>query len=126
MKKKTDKTNIPLNHTDFHILVSLADEERHGYGIMREVQDRTDGSIRLGPGTLYGAIKRLIDLRYIEESDQRPDPDKDDERRRCYFRLTGLGRDVAVLEVERLSLVVKQAQAKRLIGLRTLKPEEAS
>ncbi len=126
MKKKQEKTNIPLNHTDFHILVSLADEERHGYGIMQEVQNRTDGSIRLGPGTLYGAIKRLLDLKYIEESDQRPDAENDDERRRCYYRLTGLGRDVAILEAERLSSVVKQAQAKRLIGLRALKPENAS
>ena len=107
---------LPLTPAVFHILLALADAERHGYGIIKEVEARTDGSVRLGPGTLYGSIKRMSDEGMIEESDERPDPEADDERRR-YYRLTGFGRRVAVAEAERLSGLVTAARAKQLLTL---------
>ena len=88
----------PLSHAEFHILVALADRERHGYGIMQEVEARSEGKVRLGPGTLYGAIKRMLAAGLIEESAKRPAADDDDQRRRCYYRLTSLGRNVAAEE----------------------------
>ena len=101
----------------FHILLALADNDRHGYEIMREVDERTEGKMRLGPGTLYGAIKRMLNDRLIEELDERPDPELDDERRR-YYRLTSLGRRVAVAEAERLDRLVKSARSKKLLSTR--------
>ena len=101
----------------FHILLALADKERHGYEIMREVDERSDGKVRLGPGTLYGSIKRMLGDGLIEEMDERPDPELDDERRR-YYRLTNLGHRVAVAEAERLERLVKSARAKRLLSAR--------
>src|SRR5205085_195207 len=92
---------LPLKTNWFHILLSLAGEEQHGYGIMQEVLDRTDGKVRLWPATLYGSLKRLIDAGLIEESDERPVPESDDARRR-YYRLTRLGRHVLDAESERL------------------------
>ena len=80
---------MPLSPTVFHILLALGEGDRHGYSIMQEVTARSDGQVRLGPGTLYGAIKRMIQDGLIEESDERPDPELDDERRR-YYRLTDL------------------------------------
>jgi DNA-binding PadR family transcriptional regulator len=106
---------LPLPLSVFHILLALADAERHGYGIMKEVAGRTDGKVRLGPGTLYGAIKRLTQDRLIEKSDERPDPELDDERR-VYYRLTGLGQRVAAAETERLRQLVGMARAKKLVG----------
>lgn len=108
---------LPLTTTVFHILLSLADQERHGYGIMREVEAMTQGQIQMGPGTLYGSIKRLIAAHLIEESDERPDPEQDDERRR-YYRLTTLGRRVLGAEARRLSDLVKVAQGKHVVGSR--------
>ena len=105
---------LPLTPAVFHILLSLADCERHGYEIMRHVEESTDGSIRLGPGTLYGTIKRLLKLKWIEESDERPDPELDDERRR-YYRLTPTGLKLTHAEAARYARVVKLAQAKRLL-----------
>ena len=102
---------LPLSPPVFHILMALADAERHGYGIMQEVQDRTDGQVRLGPGTLYGAIKRLLAGGLIEETEERPDPELDDERRR-YYRLTGLGLRVARAEARRLAALVEMARSK--------------
>lgn len=113
------KSDAPLNHSEFHILLALADAERHGYGIMQEVAERTGGTVRLGPGTLYGAIKRMLAVGFIEESDRRPAPELDDERRRCYYRLTGPGRKVAAKEAERLAALVRVARSKRLLGART-------
>ena len=84
----------PLTPAVFHVLLALADGERHGYAIMQEVAENTGGQMKMGPGTLYGTIKRLLEARMIEESDERPDPDLDDERRR-YYRLTGLGQRAA-------------------------------
>ena len=101
----------------FHILLALADKERHGYEIMREVDERTDGKMRLGPGTLYGSIKRMLGDGLIEELDERPDPELDDERRR-YYRLTDFGRRVAIAEAERLEKLVKSARSKKLLTAR--------
>lgn len=112
----------PLKPTEFQILLALADAERHGYGIMQEVSARSGGLVRLGPGTLYGAIKRMLASGLIEESDRRPDVD-DDQRRRCYYRLTRVGRSAAVEEAERLAKLVRVAQAKRLVDQSVLLPE---
>jgi DNA-binding PadR family transcriptional regulator len=106
---------LPLSPAVFHVLLALADAERHGYGIIKEVEARTDGRVRLGPGTLYGSIKRMLEEGLIEESDERPDSALDDERRR-YYRLTGFGRRVASAEAERLSGLVDAARAKRLLS----------
>jgi DNA-binding PadR family transcriptional regulator len=105
---------LPLTPAVFHILLALADGERHGYGIMQEVEARTKQKVRLGPGTLYGSIKRMIADNLIEESDERPDPALDDERRR-YYKLTRFGRMVAIAEAERLENLVGAARAKKLL-----------
>jgi DNA-binding PadR family transcriptional regulator len=106
---------LPLTPAVFHILLALADGEKHGYSIMQEVATITDGAVRMGPGTLYGTIKRLLEAGMIEESDERPDPALDDERRR-YYRLTPFGERVAQAEAARLALLVNVAQSKRLMG----------
>ena len=108
---------LPLTPAVWHILLALVDEERHGYGIMREVAERTGGRTRLGPGTLYGTLKRLLDDGLVAESGERPDPALDDERRR-YYRLTDLGRRVAQAEARRLEDMVSSARAKRLLAER--------
>ncbi len=105
---------LPLTPAVFHILLALADGERHGYSIMQEVEARTENRVRLGPGTLYGSIKRMLADHLIEESEARPDPSLDDERRR-YYRLTSFGRRVAVAEAERLENLVGAARAKKLL-----------
>lgn len=105
---------LPLTPAVFHILLSLADQERHGYGIMKEVEARTAGQVQLKPGTLYQAIKRLLESGLIEEADERVDPDLADERRR-YYRLTDFGARVAAAEAERLAGLVEQATAKRVL-----------
>ena len=102
---------LPLTPVALNVLLALADGERHGYGIMLEVRGRTAGAVRLGPGTLYGAIKRLKEGGVIEESRERPDPEADDERRR-YYRLTGFGGEVLAAEVERLDGLVRAARRK--------------
>jgi len=101
----------------FHILLALADRERHGYDIMREVDERTEGKVQLGPGTLYGSIKRMLQAGWIEELGERPDPETDDERRR-YYRLTNFGYRLAVAEAERLSRLVKTAKVKKLLSVK--------
>jgi len=108
------KTSIRLSPAAFHIMLVLADGENHGYAIMREVAEQTQGRMRLGPGTLYGTIKRMLADGWIEESDERPDPKLDDERRR-YYRLTGVGRKLVQAEVERLEQLVNFARKKRLL-----------
>jgi DNA-binding PadR family transcriptional regulator len=105
---------LPLTPAVFHILLALSDGERHGYGIMREIETRTHGKFRIGPGTLYGSIKRMLDDRLIEESGERPDPTLDDQRRR-YYRLTPFGQRVAEAEAQRLADLVGVARAKRLL-----------
>jgi DNA-binding PadR family transcriptional regulator len=106
---------LPLTPAVFHILLALADGERHGYAIMQEVAQSTEGQIKMGPGTLYGTIKRLLAAKLVEESADRPDPNLDDERRR-YYQLTALGGRVVKAEAERLAALVKLAQGKRLLG----------
>lgn len=99
---------LPLPAAAFHVLLSLADGERHGYALKREIAQRTSGQLTLGPGVLYGTIARMIEQRLIEESDDRPDPHLDDERRR-YYRLTSFGRKVARAEAARLRDLVALA-----------------
>jgi DNA-binding PadR family transcriptional regulator len=103
----------PLTPANVHILLALADEDRHGYGIMQEVARLTEGAVRMGPGTLYGTIKRLLAARYIEEADERPDPALDDERRR-YYRITAAGRRALQAETARASTLVAAARAKKV------------
>jgi DNA-binding PadR family transcriptional regulator len=105
----------PLLPAVFHIMLSLADGERHGYGIKREVEFHTGGGISLGPGTLYGTLRRMLGEELIEECGERPDPEAGDERRR-YYRLTELGRRLAVAEAERLENLVQVARAKDLLA----------
>jgi DNA-binding PadR family transcriptional regulator len=100
----------PLPPAAFHILLAVADRERHGYAIMQDVHARTDGKLRLGPGTLYGSIKRLLADGLIEELDERPDPRDDDVRRR-YYRITRLGRKAATEESGRLATLLRHARA---------------
>jgi DNA-binding PadR family transcriptional regulator len=109
---KPAESFLPLRPHWFHVLLSLADQEQHGYGIMQEVLGRTGGKVRLWPATLYGALKRLMGEELIEESDARPAPDQDDARRR-YYRLTRLGRRVLAAESERLEDLVRVIHAKR-------------
>ena len=106
---------LPLTPAVFHILLALSDSEKHGYAIMRLVEETTQGRMILGPGTLYGAIKRLLKGGLITESDIRPDPVIDDSRRR-YYQLTNLGRAVLTAESERLAELVEHARRKDLLG----------
>ena len=105
---------LPLPRDTFHILVSLADRERHGYSVMQDVAERTGGALRLSPSTLYASIKRLLAQGLIEELAERPDPDHDDERRR-YYRLSPLGLDVAKAEARRLERLIADARATGLL-----------
>jgi DNA-binding PadR family transcriptional regulator len=106
---------VPLTPVVFHILLALLDGERHGYAIMDHVARTTDGHIKMGPGTLYGTVKRLLEAKLIEESEERPDPELDDERRR-YYRLTDFGRRVLQAEVRHYSRMVKMAKASGLLA----------
>ena len=106
--------SISLTPAAFHIMLVLVDGENHGYAIMREVAEHSGGKMRLGPGSLYGTIKRMLADSWIEELDERPDPQLDDERRR-YYRLTGLGRKLVRAEAERLEQLVNIARGKRLL-----------
>src|SRR5216684_2475756 len=105
---------LPLTPPVFHILLALSDGERHGYGIMQQVAADTNGVLQLGPGTLYGCLKRMLAARLVEESDERPDPDLDDERRR-YYRIADFGARTVRAEAERLAVAVSAAHAKRLL-----------
>jgi DNA-binding PadR family transcriptional regulator len=111
MTKKAE-SYLPLKPQWFHILLSLASGEQHGYGIMQDVLGRTTGKVRLWPATLYGSIQRLIEAELIEESPRRPAPELDDARRR-YYRLTGLGRRVLDAECARLQELVDAIPRKR-------------
>ena len=108
------QSHLPLAPAVFHVLLALADGEKHGYAVMKEVRTRTNGTVSLSASTLYGIVKRLLENGLIEESDERPDPALDDERRR-YYGLTTLGRAVAIAESRRLEATLGIARAKRLI-----------
>ena len=112
MAKKDPDDLLPLHNNWFHILLSLVGAEQHGYGIMQEVLERTNGAVRIWPATLYGTLERLIAEGLIEESDERPSPELDDARRR-YYRLTRRGRRVLDLECERMQEMLRMAQKKR-------------
>jgi|SRR5579864_782910 len=103
---------LPLKTQWFHIMLSLAGGEQHGYGIMQEVLERTSGKVRLWPATLYGSLKRLIEAELIQESDERPAPEFDDARRR-YYRLTAFGRRVLDAECDRLQELVSAIRVKQ-------------
>jgi len=113
---QTPEDFLPLTPAVFNILLALADSEKHGYGIMLEVETNTNGQVLMGPGTLYGSIKRMLKASLIEESDERADPEMDDQRRK-YYRLTNLGRRVLRMEAERLASQVMVARAKNVLGL---------
>ncbi len=102
---------VPLSPAMFHILLSLGAGERHGYAIKREIRERTGGKLNLGPGVLYGSINKLLELGLVEESENRPDPHLDDERRR-YYRITPSGRKVAQAEASRMRELVELAAAR--------------
>ena len=101
---------LPLPVAMFQILVAVADQDRHGYAIMQDVAARTNGALRLSPGTLYGSIRRMLDQGFIVELSERERPDEDDERRR-YYRITAFGRSVAQAEATRLATLLRQARA---------------
>lgn len=105
----------PLTPAMFHILLALADGEKHGYGIMLAAKETTAGSFKLAIGTLYRSIKQMLALGLIEESGERPDPELDDERRR-YYRITDAGRRAASAEAIRMARLVSEARARRLLG----------
>jgi DNA-binding PadR family transcriptional regulator len=108
------QTLLPLTPAVFHILLALSDGERHGYAIMQEVAVLTEGALRLGPGTLYGTLKRLLAAGMVEEVADRRTPEAEDERRR-YYRLTEAGRRIAQSEARRLEGLVNAARVKRLL-----------
>lgn len=105
-------TLLPLTPIALQVLLSLGDEERHGYAITADIAERTSGRMQILPGNLYRSLRSLLDTRLIEESDRRPAPDQDDERRR-YYRITGLGRRAAAAEIARMEDVLREAKATR-------------
>jgi DNA-binding PadR family transcriptional regulator len=105
---------LPLPAATFHILIALAKEDRHGYAIMQDVEQRTDGALRLSAGTLYRSIQRMFDQGLIRETHDRPEPAFDDERRR-YYRITPLGEAVARAEARRMAELVRMARAQGLV-----------
>jgi len=105
---------LPLPAAVFHILIALADRDRHGYSIMQDVAARTGGAVQLSAGTLYSSIRRMLEQGLIEELTKSPDPSSTDERRR-YYRLARFGRRVAAAEVTRLNALVQQARATGLV-----------
>jgi DNA-binding PadR family transcriptional regulator len=115
MTEQTDPNSfLPLTPAVFHILLALADGEKHGYAIMKQVTEDSDGAVKMGPGTLYGSIKRMLAAGLIAETEERPDPRIDDQRRR-YYRLTDFGGSVVTAELRRLSSLVEAAQVRQLI-----------
>jgi DNA-binding PadR family transcriptional regulator len=113
--ERVDRTEVdsllPLPPATFHIMVALADEDRHGYAIIQDISERTRGELRLSPGTLYRSIQRMLEQGLIVETHDRPAPELDDERRR-YYRITPLGAAVAKAEARRLADLVRMARAR--------------
>lgn len=112
MNEFDPQTFLPLKPQWFHIMLSLATGEQHGYGIMQDVLSRTTGKVRLWPATLYGSLKRLIEANLIEESSERPAPELDDARRH-YYRLTPFGKQVLDAECERLQELVRTIRVRQ-------------
>ena len=110
---QNNKPNTPLTPAVLHILLALSTQERHGYGIMKEVESDSQGKVKMGPGTLYGSLGRMMEAGLIQESDKKVDPGLDDERR-IYYAITGLGRATLVAELERYREVVGVARRKQL------------
>lgn len=110
---RNDKSEA-LTPAMFHVLLALGDEEKHGYAILKDVEEQTGGEVRLSTGTLYAIIKRLLNDGVIRESRQRPPAEEDDQRRR-YYGLTPLGREVAAGEVERMQKLIATAREKKLL-----------
>ena len=115
MSKPAAESFVPLRPVEFQVLLSLAQGERHGYGIMQETRSLSDGATVLEPGTLYRALRRMLRAGLVVEAAGRPDPERADERRR-YYRLTDLGRRVASAEAVRMQRLVSAARAQRLLG----------
>jgi DNA-binding PadR family transcriptional regulator len=115
MPRTDPRTHLPLTPVVLHILLALAEGERHGYAIAQEIETTTEGQVRAGPGTLYGSIQRMLTASLIEEAPAKRRGDSDDERRR-YYRITPFGRRVLDLELQRLVDVVRIARDKRLLG----------
>ena len=111
---KKDRANAPLTPAVLHILLALSTSERHGYGIMKQVQGDSQGKVKMGPGTLYGSIGRMLAAGLIQESDKRVDPEMDDERR-VYYQITGLGKQALAAELQRYREVVTVANQKQLL-----------
>jgi DNA-binding PadR family transcriptional regulator len=109
----TTNSNTPLTPAVFHILLALSNGERHGYGIMKQVEADSQGKVTMGPGTLYGSLKRMLDAGLVKESDKRVDPEMDDERR-IYYQLTGVGAQALKAELERYQRIVTIAQQRKL------------
>ncbi len=108
---------VPLPVAQLHILLALATGDKHGYAIMQEVESLTEGTVTMGPGTLYGAIKKMLKVGLVEESDERPDPEMDDQRRR-YYRVTGLGERVLEAEVNRMEQLARVARSIQATAVR--------
>src|SRR5262245_30855521 len=109
----TANPNVPLTPAVLHILLALSGGERHGYGIMKQVEIDSRGEVKMGPGTLYGSLKRMLDAGLVRESDKRVDPEMDDERR-IYYQITGVGSAALAAELERLRHLVTLAQEREL------------
>jgi DNA-binding PadR family transcriptional regulator len=108
-----NRLKAPLTPAVLHILLALSARERHGYGIMKQVKADSQGKVKMGPGTLYGSLGRMLEARLICESDKKADPEMDDERR-VYYRITGFGRKALAAELQRYREVVAVAEQKRL------------
>jgi DNA-binding PadR family transcriptional regulator len=109
----TTKSTPPLTPAVFHILLALSSGERHGYGIMKQVEADSQGKVTMGPGTLYGSLKRMLDAGLVRESDKRVDPEMDDERR-IYYQITGAGAEALAAELDRYQRIVTIAQQRKL------------
>ena len=117
MPPRSLQTLLPLTPAVFHILLALSREERHGYGVMQDVAEQTGGALRMGPGTLYGCLKRMLATGLIEEAGERPDPDLgpgSGEERRRYYRITPLGGQTVRAETQRLARALDAAKSKRI------------
>src|SRR5574339_930175 len=110
----TTNSTPPLTPAVFHILLALSTGERHGYGIMKQVEADSQGKVTMGPGTLYGSLKRMLDADLIKESDKRVDPEMDDERR-IYYQITGVGAQALAAELERYRHIVTISQQRKLL-----------